>query len=504
MVVGEVASSTEILVIGGGPGGYAAALRARRHGKQVTLVEADRIGGVCLNVGCIPSKALIHAAEIAGMRDEAAAAGVDLEIRADMRRIQARMQDAVKRLTGGVEKLLESAGVERVKGRARFTRENRVAVVDGDRIAHIEFEQAIVATGSRPAGLAALPFDGKRVLDSTGALALDSVPATLAIVGGGYIGVELGTAFAKLGAEVTIVEALDRLLPSMDASLGRVVERRLKELGVRVLLRARAQRVSEGGLVVSMERPPARPDSPLSAPARVGGGLAPLPEAAEGTIELVAETILVAIGRLPNTEDLGLDVAGVKLDDSRRIVVDASRRAARRVLAIGDVTAGPALAHKAIAEAEVAAATAAGRPASFDPAAVPQIVFCDPEIASVGMTRDEAVTAGVDVKSFRFPLSASGRAQTIGPAIAGHSEVVADGDGVVLGIHLAGPRVSELAGEAALAIEMGATLEDLALTIHPHPTFSEALVESAWGALGNPLHAVANRASGRSGRARPS
>ncbi len=168
MVVGEVASSTEILVIGGGPGGYAAALRARGHGKQVTLVEADRIGGVCLNVGCIPSKALIHAAEIAGLRDEAAAAGVDLEIRADMRRIQARMQDAVERLTGGVEKLLDGAGVERVKGRARFTRENRVAVVDGDRIAHIEFEQAIVATGSRPAGLAALPFDGKRVLDSTG------------------------------------------------------------------------------------------------------------------------------------------------------------------------------------------------------------------------------------------------------------------------------------------------------------------------------------------------
>jgi dihydrolipoamide dehydrogenase len=274
MVVGEVASSTEVLVIGGGPGGYAAALRARGHGKQVTLVEADRIGGVCLNVGCIPSKALIHAAEIAGMREEAAAAGVDLEIRPDLRRIQARMQDAVKRLTGGVEKLLDGAGVERVKGRARFTRENRVAVVDGDRIAHIEFEQAIVATGSRPAGLAALPFDGKRVLDSTGVLALDRIPATLAIVGGGYIGVELGTAFAKLGAEVTIVEALDRLLPLMDAALGGVVERRLKELGVRVLLRARAQSVTDGGLVVSMERPPARPDSPLSAPARVGAGLA--------------------------------------------------------------------------------------------------------------------------------------------------------------------------------------------------------------------------------------
>ena len=237
-----------------------------------------------------------------------------------MRRIHARMQDAVKRLTGGVEKLLDGAGVERVKGRARFTRENRVAVVDGDHIAHIEFEQAIVATGSRPAALAALPFDGKRVLDSTGALALERVPASLAIVGGGYIGVELGTAFAKLGAEVTIVEALDRLLPLMDAPLGRVVERRLKELGVRVLLRARAQSVTAGGLVVSRERPPARPDSPLSAPARVGAGLAPLPDAGEGTIELAAETILVAIGRLPNTDDLGLDVAGRQ----------ARRRAPRR------------------------------------------------------------------------------------------------------------------------------------------------------------------------------
>jgi dihydrolipoamide dehydrogenase len=208
-------------------------------------------------------------------------------------------------------------------------------------------------------------------------------------------------------------------------------------------------------------------------------------------IEVRAEAILVATGRVPNTDDLGLEVVGAKLDAAGRVVVDGSRRAARRVLAIGDVTAGPALAHKAIAEAEVAAATAAGRRASFDPAAIPQIVFCDPEIASVGRTREEAIAAlGDEVKTFRFPLGASGRAQTLGPAVLGHAEIVADPSGVVVGVHLAGPRASELAGEAALAIEMGATLDDLALTIHPHPTFSEALAESAWGALGNPLHAI--------------
>ena len=522
MVVGEVASSTEILVIGGGPGGYAAALRAAGHGRQVLLVEADRIGGVCLNVGCIPSKVLIHAAEIAGLRAEAAAAGVDLVARPNLPRIRARMDHAVSRLTGGVEQLLARAKVERLRGRARLVREDRVAVVDGEQIRHVEFEQAIVATGSRPAGLAALPFDGVRVLDSTAALALEKVPETLAIVGGGYIGVELGTAFAKLGAEVTIVEALDRLLPQMEASLGRAVKRRLNELGVRVLLRARAEELTEAGLLVRMDNgaarrsnapsggstvvsTEARPDSPRSAPALVGAGLG-APDADSGTrppragvFEVTAEAILVATGRVPNTGDLGLEVVGVVLDAAGRIVVDPSRRAARRVLAVGDVTAGPALAHKAIAEAEVAAATAAGKRAAFDPAAIPQIVFCDPEIASVGMTRDEAVAAlGGDAKVFRFPLGASGRAQTIGPAVPGHVEIVADGGGVILGLHLAGPRASELAGEAALAIEMGATLEDLALTIHPHPTFSEALAESAWGALGKPLHAIgAPRREGR-------
>ena len=324
------------------------------------------------------------------------------------------------------------------------------------------------------------------------------MPATLAIVGGGYIGVELGTAFAKLGAQVTIVEALDRLLPLMDRALGRVVERRLKELGVRVLLRARAQSVTDGGLVVSMETraPPARPDSPLSAPARVGAGLAPLPEAGDGT-DRARRRDHPGRDRTPAQHRRSRARRGRRQARRRAAASWSTLHAAPRGACSRSATSppGPALAHKAIAEAEVAAATAAGKRASFDPAAIPQIVFCDPEIASVGMTRDEAVTAGAEVESFRFPLSASGRAQTIGPAVAGHAEVVADGEGVVLGIHLAGPRVSELAGEAALAIEMGATLDDLALTIHPHPTFSEALAESAWGALGNPLHALATRRS---------
>ena len=462
MVVGEVSTSAEVLVIGGGPGGYAAALRCASFGRKVVLVERNAVGGTCLNVGCIPSKVLIHAAELAHLPSSAAGTGINIEAQVDLSALRKHMTDVVEGLTSGVEGLLSAAGVRVVAGTARFARADRAVVTDGIAVQHIEFDQAIVATGSRPVALDDLPFDGTRVVDSTGALfGFDTVPATLAVVGGGYIGVELGTAWAKLGASVTIVEAERSILPGMDSRLGRVVGRRLRQLGVRVITEARALGLHETGLVI-------------------GGA-----DLAEEVV--TAERVAVCVGRVPNTDHLGLDAVGVTTDERGLIPVDATRRAGRRVLAIGDVTAGPALAHKATAEAEVAARTACGIEASFDVAAVPAVVFSDPEVATVGLDRAGAEAAGIEVETFVFPLGASSRARTLGATI-GHIELVADTEGTVVGANLAGPNVSELIGEVSLAIEMAATVEEMAATVHPHPTMSEGLLEAAHGLLGMPLH----------------
>ncbi len=467
MVVGEVSTPADVLVIGGGPGGYAAALRCAGYGRSVVLVERDRIGGTCLNVGCIPSKVLIHAADLAHLPKTTAGTGIRLEAEVDPAGLTAHMKDVVGGLTAGVETLLANAGVTVINGTARFARANRAVVTSGDTVQHIEFDQAIVATGSRPLELPEVPFDGDRVIDSTGALFdLDEVPGRLVVVGGGYIGVELGTAWAKLGAEVTIVEAQPHILPELDSRLGRVVNRRLKELGVQVRTNTSALGVDDVGLAVAA--------------------------AGETDEVLAADRIVVCIGRRPNTEDLGLDVVGVTPDEHGRIPVDGARRAAGRILAVGDVTDGPALAHKATAEAEVAARTACGLPATFDVAAVPAVVFSDPEVASVGETVASAAEAGIEARNFVFPLGASSRARTLGAPL-GHIELVADEAGTVIGAGLAGPNVSELIGEVTLAIEMAVTVEELSATVHPHPTMSEGLLEAAHGLLGLPLHVSGRR-----------
>jgi dihydrolipoamide dehydrogenase len=457
MVVGEVATGTDVLVIGGGPGGYAAALRAAALGRSVTLVERDRLGGTCLNVGCIPSKALIEAAHLADAPRTAAGRGVTLTATVDMPGVQRWIDEVVRHLTDGVDGVLRAAGVTVVHGTARFGAARRVAVW-GDAAADgqfFEFGSAIVATGSRPLGLGALPVDGERVLDSTGALALDAVPEHLTVVGGGYIGVELGTAWAKLGSRVTIVEAAGTLLWGLPAGLVRVVERSLRANGVRLLLDTEVLGLDGRHLVVA---------SPA------------------GESRLLAGTVVVAVGRRPNTDGLGLDEVGIFPGPGGLVAVDPSRLAGRGVYAIGDITAGPALAHKATAEAEVAATAATGRPAAFDPATIPVVVFSDPEIATIGLTREAATAAGAEARSFTVPLTASGRALTLGRS-DGHVELVADGDGTVLGVHLAGPGAGELAATAALAIEMGVSVLDVALTIAPHPTISEALGDAAKGLL---------------------
>jgi dihydrolipoyl dehydrogenase len=467
MVVGELAESADLLVIGGGPGGYAAAIRAAQLGREVTLVErngAAGLGGVCLHVGCIPSKALIELAGAAHRTAELEAAGLHADgVTVSLERFQAWRGELCARLARGVGELLAKGQVRIVHGEARFNRPDRVAVrTPDDHALFFEFQHAIVATGSRPIDLPGLKVDDERVLDSAGALALTSTPKSVAVVGAGYIGLELGTALAKLGARVTVVEALDRVLPSVDQSLTAPVLRRLRALGVDVRLRSTAERIEGDRLVVA---------------------------GPEGEDRVEAEHVIVAVGRVPNTEDLGLAAAGIPVAVGGGLIeVGEDMRATERIAAIGDVVAGPALAHKATAEAVVAAEALSGRPAIFDARAVPEVIFTDPEIGTVGLTDDQAREAGLDPVVATFPLAASGRAGTL-DARDGFTRLVTDrATDRVIGVHIVGPHASELVAGGALAIELMASPGDVAATIHPHPTLSEGLHEAAALALGHPIH----------------
>jgi dihydrolipoamide dehydrogenase len=454
VVVGQMAEPVDLLVLGGGPGGYVAALRAAALGREVVLVERGGdeggLGGSCLHVGCIPSKALIELAQARHRIDAMAVAGLHVRgATIDLGAFQEWKRALVGRLEGGIATLLAQSGVRQMTGVGRFTSARRAAVLvpDGS-VQFLEFSQAIIATGSRPATVPGLVPDGERVLTSTGALALEALPESLTIVGAGYIGLELGAAFAKLGTKVTIVEALDRVLPSIDKSLTAPVVRRLAELGIDLHLSARVRGFADG--TVAMDTP-------------------------DGERTHAAERVVVAVGRVPNTDDIGLDVAGIAVDERGLIPVDERRLATPDVAAIGDVTAGPALAHKASAEGVVAAEALCGLPAAFDPMAIPSIAFTDPEVASAGLTADEARAAGIDVEVGTSPFAASGRAATLGEQ-AGFTRVVVDtaADRVV-GVHVVGPHASELIAEGALAVETIASPRDVLGTIHPHPTLSESL-----------------------------
>lgn len=471
MVVGQVAESRDLVVVGGGPGGYSAALRGAQLGRKVTLVDRDGqdgVGGVCLRVGCIPSKALIEVAEAAHRAGTWSDAGIDADaVTVDLPRFQKWKDERIAKLTGGVQGLLRQAGVDVVQGDFRLTRQDQgvIRLSEDAPPMFFEFRDVILATGSRPVQIPGLPVDGEKVLDSADVLALDHLPQAVVVVGGGYIGIELGTALAKIGARVVIVEALDRLLPAMDPLFARVVNRRLTELGVDVRVGTRVQRFAEGTVELD------------------DGGK---------TVPVHADAVVVAVGRAPNTEDLGLEQVGLRPVEGGLLAVAADRRLTPHVAAIGDITPGPALAHKATAEAEVAASALCGERAAFDPAAIPAAVFGDPELATVGHTASEAEAAGMDVGVGRFPLAASGRAATIAGDAEGLYQLVIDRSvDAVVGAQIISPHASELIGEAALAIEMAASPEDLAATIHPHPTFSEMLPEAAGVALGRPLHVSA-------------
>ncbi len=460
MVVGDLRQEAEVVVIGGGPGGYVAAIRAADLGHQVVLVEErERPGGVCLLEGCIPSKALINAVEVRQSLLEGRAFGIVADgVRVDLDALRTWTQGVVGGLVTGVEGLLAKRGIDVVRGRARFDGPRSLAL-EGSEVSGIDFRKAIIATGSRPVSIPVA--QGLDLWTSREALDLPEIPDRLLVVGGGYIGLELGMVYAGLGSSVTVVEAQSRLLSGVDPDLVRVVARACD---------TRFTAVRTDTRVVAIER--AGGDASV-------GYVATLENKGTSTRETF-DRILMAVGRRPNTDDLGLDRVGLAPDARGFLAVDAQRRTAvPDIYAIGDITPGPMLAHKATREGKVAAEALSGLPSAFDNRAIPAVVFTDPELAVTGLTEAEAKEGGIPIRVGRFPLTALGRARTMGRP-EGFAKILSDPDtGLVLGVGIVSAHASELIAEGTLAIEMGARLEDLMVTIHAHPTLSEANMEAA-------------------------
>ncbi len=461
--------SCRLLVIGAGPGGYVCAIRAAQLGIDTVIVEALKAGGTCLNVGCIPSKALIHAADEYDRLKHAASGTNPFGLSAqtpvlDLGRTMAWKDGIVGRLTTGVSGLLKRAGVKSITGWARFRDGKTVEVETETGLQVVRVEAVVIATGSSPVELPSLPFDGS-VISSTEALALTEAPERLVVVGAGYIGLELGTAFAKLGSKVTVVEAMASILPQYDAELTRPVAKRLEALGVKVLTGAKARRLTSNGAALTVE-------------------------AADGKeVRIAADKVLVTVGRKPATENWGLEELDLDRDGLALRIDEQCRTSMRGVYAIGDVTGEPMLAHRAMAQGEMVAEIVAGHRRSWDKRCIPAVCFTDPEIVTAGLAPEEARRGGGEIRLGQFPFTANGRAMTLAGE-DGFVRVLARADNnVVLGIQAVGTGVSELSASFALALEMGARLEDIAGTVHAHPTESEAFHEAALKALGHPLHA---------------
>lgn len=463
---------TKVLVVGSGPGGYVAAIRAGQLGLETTIVEGERLGGTCLIRGCIPSKALIHvASKVEGMR-HAADADNPLGIRLsappalDFARTVAWKETIVDKLNGGVGALLKRAKVKALHGWATFSDAKTCTVAGDGEPVTITAEHVILANGSIPVELPNLPFGGD-VLSSTEALSLSEIPDRLVVVGAGYIGLELGIAFRKMGADVTIVEALDRILPIYDDQLTEPVRKWLANAGITVHLGAKAMEFAGGpqGKHLVVDK---------------GGE----------RLELPADKILVTVGRRPNTRGWGLEAMAVDMQGPFVKVDDQCRTSVKNVWAIGDLVGEPMLAHKASAQAEMVAEIIAGKARHFRPATIPAVCFTEPEIVTAGLLPDEAKAAGIDAITGLFPFSANGRALSMeGGAEGGFVRIVARRDNHrVIGVQAVGPHVSEMSGEFVHAIEMGSVLEDIAGTIHVHPTLTEAFHESALRALGHAIH----------------
>ena len=456
-----IPAKAQLVIIGAGPGGYAAAFKAAELGLQVTVIDPEaNPGGVCLHRGCIPSKALLHVSKLVNEAEESAAIGVTFaKPKIDVAKVRAWKDEVIGKLTGGLGMKIQHKKLTYVRGMAQFTSATTLSVtgVDGT-TGEMTFEQAIVATGSRPIMLPGIDPGSERIIDSTGALDLADVPASLLVVGGGYIGLELGSAYQGMGSKVSVVEMTNGLLPGCDRDLVSVLKRRLDVKFDAIMLNTKVAGLKETktGVQVTLED-----------------------KKGEQTKQKFAK-VLVAIGRRPNTEDLGLDKAGIEVDEKGFVKVDGQRRtAAANIFAIGDIAGEPMLAHKAYCEAAVAAEAAAGRKAVYDPRAIPAVVFTDPEIAWCGITETEARAAKRKVKTAKLPWRGVGRTLTLGRE-DGITKLIVDPETeLVLGVAVAGPGAGELIAEGVLAIEMAAVASDLRGTIHPHPTLSETIYEAA-------------------------
>jgi dihydrolipoamide dehydrogenase len=456
---------TEVAVLGSGPGGYVAAIRLGQLGKETILIEKeDRLGGVCLNIGCIPSKALIRVAKLRKQIDAAKQIGLEVsDLKIDFAKVQNWKQSVVNRHTSGVEFLCKEHNVKIIRGEGRFTSPHELEIRTASSTETVETKNTIIATGSRPVEIPGFKFDGTHVITSTEALEMKEIPKNFVVIGGGVTGLEMATMYAQLGGKVTVIEMLDQLLPGLDIELVRIIERAFRRLGVEYHVKSRAKEYREGKVYAILE---------------------------DGRdVSFPCDKVLVTVGRRPNTDNIGLEKAGVKTDSHAWIPVDKKMQTnVPGIYAIGDVVGLPMLAHKASKEGIVVAEVIAGMNSEADFRAIASAIFTDPEIASVGLTEAQAKEKGYDPIVGKFPFTALGRA-TIAGETEGFVKIIGDRKSdLVLGVHIVGPEASDLISEAALAIEMGATLEDIALTIHPHPTFGEGVMEAAEAAKKKAIH----------------
>ncbi len=464
----------DAVVIGAGPGGYHAAIRLGQLGKKVICIDRDEAGGVCLNWGCIPTKALLHVGEIARQIEHAGEIGLQAGgLRVDRERIAKFKSDVVSANVGGVKTLFKANAVQFLYGEGSFKSPTEIVLKKregGDDT--IRAQHVVIATGSAPVDVKAWPRDGKTIFNSDDAVKLDAIPKELLVIGGGVIGLEFATVYTRLGAKVLVIEALPQVLTGTDLEIGKTLGRILKKQGIEIMLSTTVEKIEKSGTGIK---------------ATFKG------EATGGKPETRAfDAVLVAVGRRPVTDGLNLQAAGLATDEKGFIAVDAQLRTrVATIFAIGDVTGAPLLAHRAMKQGTIAAEVIAGsRSAAFDPVAVPNCVYTDPEVATVGLSEEEAKSKGYEVRIGKFPNAASGRARTMNDT-DGMIKLVADAKtDLLLGMHVVSPQAESLIGEGVIALEMGATLEDIGLSVHPHPTLTEGIMEAAEAAHGKAIHIV--------------
>lgn len=463
----------DVVVVGAGPGGYVAAIRSAQLGKKTAIVERQYMGGVCLNVGCIPSKALISAGHfLHRLHDQAPEMGFKIkgDVEIDLGQTQKWKQSVCDRMAGGVEQLLKGNGVTIIRGEANFKTDRELTVKTQSGTESVTAKNFIIATGSRPIEIPGFKYDEKLVCSSTGALAIKEIPKSLVVIGGGYIGLEIGSMYSNFGTKVIVVEALKGLLVGLaDPECVQVVQRKLKKKGVDVMLEAKAKSWTKSG-------------SGVEVTVEVGGK----------EQKLKADHVVVTVGRKPNSDQANLKGIGLQIDERGFVKVNAQRRTSiPHIFAIGDIACQPMLAHKASHEGVLVAEVIAGANRVYDAKTVPSVIFVEPEIASAGMTEEECKKAGyTNLKIGKFPFAANGRAVSLQDT-DGFVKMIADAKtNVILGIHIVGPEASNLISEAVLAFEMGARLEDIALSIHPHPTLGETMMEAAEATLGHAIHII--------------